>query len=107
MNLLVDCWCCFVFFEKASMSGKAFGRMRWSGRGNPKTVEGSVGGALSTFVTLTFLVWLRFGLMPVSEMLVVLLASVLGFCLEGCTEHIDNLVLPPFFVSSLVILRGS
>eukprot|EP00301_Raphidiophrys_heterophryoidea_P021888 c6182_g1_i2.p1 GENE.c6182_g1_i2~~c6182_g1_i2.p1 ORF type:complete len:434 (-),score=122.88 c6182_g1_i2:59-1258(-) len=90
----------------ASACGRRFGRTKWIG--TCKTVEGTVAGAAGTVVAVMLPVMAVCGIGAVTmfQFAVVAVAVVLGFCVEACTKHIDNLVLPLFLFSAISVLAN-
>ncbi|KAI6025596.1 Fph type histidine kinase [Pisolithus orientalis] len=87
----------------ASIVGKRIGRYRWFA-GSPKTVEGSMAFVFS----LVMCAWcLRlFGLVEDFSMLRYAAVVTLVSVLEGLTDQNDNLTLPLYMWSMLVVVDG-
>ncbi|EFA86315.1 hypothetical protein PPL_00105 [Heterostelium album PN500] len=85
----------------ASLVGTKFGRTKWFG--TSKSIEGTLGGIISTF---TAGVILLIAIQPTSatlfsDVIKLLIASFLSGILEASTTQIDNIILPIIFFSLL------
>ncbi|EDW73789.2 uncharacterized protein Dwil_GK19504 [Drosophila willistoni] len=81
----------------ASLVGSKLGRNKWHGKGNTRSIEGSVAFVLSILLT----VWLMqiFGLLAMTQAkwFATIFAALNSALVEAFTDQVDNLVLPLVF----------
>lgn len=103
--------CLGVGDSVASAVGYCYGRIKLH-RWTKKTVEGTVAGILSMYLSMLFVVWcsgahgaatLSSGAMPWSHALGLGVASFLAGSLEALTHQLDNLVVPVFYCTHILI----
>ncbi|KCV67700.1 hypothetical protein, variant [Fonticula alba] len=89
----------------ASAFGLSFGRHRWPG--SRKTIEGTLGGLLSTLLTVA-LSAVAFGFVSFSSSHWSLYSTALAFSalLEALTFQNDNLIVPLYLFSAVSLMAG-
>ncbi len=81
------CW--LLTNPQATIIGRRFGRHKW--HNSPKSIEGTIGGTLTSFITLVGLVYIYYGVLAVGIYEVRIL--VVAICLIPSPYHYLSLVL--------------